>query len=571
MAIVVFGSLIISFTRNYELKVVEEKLDYISEYFVPELEKYSSFEKEKSNINELLKNLSKLGFKEQVFVVEKNKIIATTSHKKTAYAEDVLDIGLLIEAESGKLASKVLKTSTSDYSISSFDKVYPVYNNSVMIGYIYLKYDLSDVEEKTDNSVIMIIKSLVVALFITVILSVITASSIVNPIKNITKKASEFAKGNFDQKIEVKSDDEIGELSETFNYMAETLSMSLEDLSNEKNKLEVIVNTMADGLIAVDNNREIILINPMAKKFLSKLDIYDYSSYDDISRNLPENLKFERVVGSDEIIAQIEGDQYLFLVRGEILRGEDNEILGFILVFQDSTKEHRLEKMRREFVANVSHELKTPITSIKSYSETLIENDKIDREIVSNFLGVINSEADRMGRLVNDLLELSNYDSDIVKLEYGNYSVTDLLKSIVNKLHIRLKDKNIDCKVISDENIFADFDYDRMEQVFVNIIVNSIKYTEEGGQIDISVVKTDEDVVVSVADNGIGIDDIHIENLFTRFYRVDKARERSRGGSGLGLSIVKQILDLHHGSVSCESTVGVGTTMQITIPVKSSR
>ncbi len=570
MAIVVFGSLIVRLTRNYELNVVEEKLDYISEYFLPKLEQYSNFEEEKNSINELLNNLSTVGFKEQIFVVQKNRIIASTSHKKPAFAEDVLNLELLIEAENGNTVSKVVKTVSENYSISSFDKVYPVYKNSVMLGYIYLKYDLSDVEEKTKNSVFMIIKSLAVALSITLFLSVITASSIVNPIKNITKKATKFAGGDFDQRIDVKSNDEIGELSSTFNYMADTLSSSLEDLSNEKNKLEVVVNTMADGLIAVDNNREIMLINPTAKRFLSKLGIYDYKLYDDIAENLPKDLKFEHIVGNKDIKVEIEGENYLFLVRGETLYGEYLEILGFILVFQDSTKEHRLEKMRREFVANVSHELKTPITSIKSYSETLLENDKIDKDIVLNFLGVINSEATRMGRLVNDLLELSNYDSDIVNLEYGRYSVTDLLKSIVNKLQIRLRDKNIDCKIVCDEDIVAEFDYDRMEQVFVNIVVNAIKYTEEEGIINIYISKTPKEAVVTVEDNGIGIAEEHIDNLFNRFYRVDKARERSRGGSGLGLSIVSQILELHRGSVVCESEVNVGTKMHIRFPLEKS-
>ncbi len=559
---VIFGSLLISLTRKYELNFVEEKLDTLSEFFIPKLSEFTDFEHSKTSINELINGISPAGVKEQIFVVSKNKIIATTSHKKSIYAYDTLNTDLLISAESGKPKSGVY-----GQGIKSFDKAYPVYKNSFVACVLYIKRDISGVEAKTRASIIMILESLVASLSITFILAVIIASGIVNPIKNITRKATSFASGNFDERISVQSDDEIGELSQTFNYMADELSYSLEALFKEKNKLEVIVNNMADGLIAVNKSKEIIHINPMAKTILKKLNIANSDNYDDIAVNLPESLYFDNIVKNADLKVNIEDKDYHFIARYEVFYNEIKDFAGFILVIQDTTKEYKLEKMRKEFVANVSHELKTPITSIKSYSETLIDSDIDDQTTIKSFLEVINSEADRMGRLVYDLLELSNYDADIVNLNLNKYSLVELCKLVVKKLDIQLKNKKISLEIKYQEDIKAEFDYDRIEQVLVNIIVNAIKYTNEGGKIIVHVMQEDNNVLIVVEDTGIGIEEKYIKSLFTRFYRVDKARERSRGGSGLGLSIVKQIVELHNGIVYCESEVGVGTKMFVKFPM----
>lgn len=247
---------------------------------------------------------------------------------------------------------------------------------------------------------------------------------------------------------------------------------------------------------------------------------------------------------------------------------ENNEIGGIVLVMKDVTKQQKLENMRREFVANVSHELKTPLTSIKSYTETLLDGMLDDREISESFLGVVNSEADRMTRLVRDLLQLSNFDNRKTKWNIVDNDLVKLLNQIVIKLHITAKNKNQTLEFITeDDKLMADFDFDRIEQVLLNILSNAIKYTENDGEIKIYLENRDNKAYIKVKDTGMGIPEEDLPRIFERFYRVDKARARELGGTGLGLSIAKEIVEAHNGSIEIHSEVNEGTEVVVMIPM----
>jgi len=247
---------------------------------------------------------------------------------------------------------------------------------------------------------------------------------------------------------------------------------------------------------------------------------------------------------------------------------EQDKADGIVTVFQDVTEQKKLENMRKEFVANVSHELRTPLTSIKSYTETLLDGTLDDKETTEKFLKVIDSESDRMARLVKDLLQLSSLDSNQMKWHLNTFSFVSLVKSSIEKLQLEVnsKEQKMECYTIGKlPNIRAD--HDKIEQVVLNILTNAIKYTPRGGAITVYLGIMYTEVYIKVTDTGIGIPKKDLDRIFERFYRVDKARSREMGGTGLGLSIAKEIVDAHKGSISVSSDLGVGTEVLVRIPI----
>ena len=337
--------------------------------------------------------------------------------------------------------------------------------------------------------------------------------------------------------LHVKSDDEIGNLTETFNIMAKELKKTLLEISSEKNKIETILNYMTDGVIAFNANGAVIHANPAAKMMLEFRDLYD--SFDEFSKkyglnanlnDIIDNIIQENASDSKENYITLDDDKKIYRVYYAAITSNRREFEGLIVVLQDVTEQQKLENMRKEFVANVSHELKTPLTSIKSYAETLIEGDINDIDTEKRFLGVIESEADRMARLVRDLLQLSSFDNQKASWAMKDTSLVNIILRVVEKMAIEAKTKNhtINCKM-PDEFPDMYIDEDRIEQVILNILSNAIKYTPNNGTIDIILSKEYTNAVMSFKDTGIGIPKKDIKRIFERFYRVDKARSEKWG------------------------------------------
>jgi len=415
----------------------------------------------------------------------------------------------------------------------------------------------------------VIISSLLIALSVAFILGYTLSKTITVPITRIMHRAEKIAGGDFDQTLEVKSNDEIGKLTKTFNYMANSLKETLAEISSEKNKIETILNNMTDGVIAFNLKGEVIHTNPASREMLGPQSVD--STFSDYSEKYGLNFSLEDV----KYLENISDKEFYISVGSKTIRmhfavftDKMNKPEGVIAVLQDITEQQKLDNMRKEFVANVSHELKTPITSIKSYSETLLDGALEDREMAEKFLKVINSEADRMTRLVKDLLQLSRLDNNQMNWNFKEISFVDLVKDSVEKMQIEAKSKNhlMECFVIGEiPNIRAD--YDRIEQVMINLLSNAIKYSPDGGKITVYIGKTHSEVYVKVSDNGIGIPKEDLPRLFERFYRVDKARSREMGGTGLGLAIAKEIIEAHGGTVSISSEYGKGTEVTVKLPV----
>ena len=405
--------------------------------------------------------------------------------------------------------------------------------------------------------------------------SVIGAISIkifTKPLTRILKNAEKIASGDA---LDIhylnpeKEDAEVGDLVKAFNLMTSELQQNLNEASRQKRQIETILLHMTDGVIAFDMNGKILHINPAATRLLELTPQDD--TFDKVFKQLKLDINLEKVIylenwTSYEQKANIkEKTVNLYFAP---YSDEADRPNGVIVVIQDITEHVKLDNMRKEFVADVSHELKTPITSIMGYADTLLDGE-YDKEMQAKFLGVIASEARRMARLVSDLLTLSRYDNNETKWEKTEFDLGDLVKKCLESLKIEIEKKKQSAECFVTANVPPVFaDKYGIERVILNILTNSIKYTGENGTIKVYVGFVYNDAYIKIIDNGIGIPESDLNKIFERFYRVDKARTREMGGTGLGLSIAKEILDKNNGTIDIKSKVGEGTEVVIRVPTK---
>ena len=413
-------------------------------------------------------------------------------------------------------------------------------------------------------------------LIISTIILIFTSKNVVSPISKLIKKVERISSGDETENIELKEVDkgktntEIDELVQAFNVMTAGLKENLNEVTRQKMQIETILLHMTDGIIAFNIDGSIIHINPAASRLLKITE--DDNTFDKIFKKLKIDMNMEKIIylenwTSTEQKLNID-DTYVNMFFAPF-KDENNRPAGVMVLIQDITEHVRLDNMRKEFVADVSHELKTPLTSILGYSETLATSE-YDKELQTKFLNVISSEAVRMTKLVNDLLTLSKYDNKKTNTEKTEFDLGELVKQAQENLQIEMdkKHQKVECFVTANvPNVYAD--KDGIERVVLNILSNSIKYTGEGGIIKIYVGFVYNDAYIKVIDNGIGIPEEDLNKIFERFYRVDKARTRAMGGTGLGLSIAKEILDQNNGRIDIKSKVHEGTEVVITIPTKS--
>lgn len=433
----------------------------------------------------------------------------------------------------------------------------------------YFTYDKEAWEQIIQTFNNLIFTSAVIAVFLSLVLGYLMSKTITSPIVSVMHKAEKIAEGEFDEQLAVKSEDEIGNLTKTFNYMARKLKKTLSEISSEKNKVLTILNYMADGVMAYDLKGVVIHSNPAARKYIG--DDIPERSFQEFAEAIGLDIKLENIIYLEESTVKefdtIINDLYV-KVYFAVFTDTNKKPEGFIVVLHDVTEEQKLENMRREFVANVSHELRTPITSIKSYTETLLDGAVEDSDTTDRFLNVINTEADRMTRLVKDLLQLSRLDNQQVSWNIQEVSLKNIVKDIVDRMQLEAERKHqkLESFVIGDiPNIKGD--KDRLEQVFVNLISNALKYTPENGLITVYIGRIYNDIYVKVTDTGIGIPAESLSRVFERFYRVDKARSRDMGGTGLGLAIAKEIIQAHGGTISISSEEKKGTEVTVRLTV----
>ena len=418
-------------------------------------------------------------------------------------------------------------------------------------------------------------KTILTGLFFTLglgfVLASVIAKALITPINRITYVSSKFAKGDFSRRIFYNSGDEIGRLASTLNKMAQDIEEKIREIATKNQHLEAIFNSMIEGVIVTDNKLKIISINhPIEGLFGIKRAEAEGKFFLEGIRNSKISELINEAMNSAKFLSQ---EVTLVMPEHKVFQAnvspifEQNKVTGSVTIIHDITEIRRLETMRRDFVANVSHELKTPLTSIKGFVETLLEGAIEDKENSIDFLKIIKNHTDRLNALINDLLDLSHIESKEVTLNNDKFSLSGMAFEVAAGFKSQAKKKGL--KIISElpEGLEVLADKGKIEQVFANLISNAIKYNKENGSVRIYSEQMQDRVKIVIEDSGSGIPTKDIPRIFERFYRVDKARSRELGGTGLGLSIVKHIVELHSGTVGVESTEGLGSKFFFTLPL----
>ncbi|WP_311154470.1 cell wall metabolism sensor histidine kinase VicK [uncultured Streptococcus sp.] len=392
----------------------------------------------------------------------------------------------------------------------------------------------------------------------------------------LNQKVKDLIAGDYSEVLDMQGSPEITDMTNSINDLSEVIRLTHENLEQETKRLSSILSYMTDGVLATNRRGQIITINDMATKQLgvkrdevqnmSILDLLSISDeYDlrDLITNVPELT----------IDSQDENGEYLSLrIRFALVRRESGFISGLVAVLHDTTEQDKEERERRLFVSNVSHELRTPLTSVKSYLEALDEG-ALSEPVAPDFVKVSLNETNRMMRMVTDLLSLSRIDNETSHLEVELTNFTAFITFILNRFDkIKNQDETKKYEIIRDypiTPIWVEIDTDKLTQVIDNIMNNAIKYSPDGGTITVSIKTTDEQLILSIADEGLGIPKQDLPKIFDRFYRVDKARSRAQGGTGLGLAIAKEIIKQHQGFIWAKSEYGVGSTFTIVLPYEN--
>ncbi|MGF0095052.1 ATP-binding protein [Peptoniphilus sp. SGI.035] len=496
---------------------------------------------------------------------EAPKILASTKNissddLKDAYNYKFIEPKLVMDALKGNTREKIVEYK-NEGSVEKHIARPILSGDGKILAIIYMTRNLNSIYSVIEDSKVIITYATIISLITTSILGYFIANSISGPIRAITKKAKAMAKGNFNQSVEVKSDDEIGELGLMFNFLTKELRETIEKMDLEKSKLNTIFNYMAEGVIAIDRNNKLIHANSIAKKILNisekdfnrEINLKSINLYNIDYKN-EDTLKGEELTKISDTFYKIKYAPY----KSDALINS-----GLIIVLQDVNKEHMLDIMRKEFVANVSHELKTPITTIKSYTETLLDSE-LDSDSEKKFLKVIDRENSRMSRIVTDLLSLSNIDYNKDNLNLVKFDTYEFIDEAIESqsLLITQKHHKIEFDIAMDiKDIYAD--RNGADQILTNIISNACKYTPDFGKISIFAKNVGDFVEIKVSDNGIGIPKEDLPRITERFYRVEKGRSREMGGTGLGLSIANEMIKSLGGNLKVESVFGEGTTITL--------
>ena len=454
--------------------------------------------------------------------------------------------------------------SESDITANYMDVAIPITGGES--AYIIYIYDNRDTVNSLNSQLFLIIvQALLVGLLISVLLSFLLSKTMIIPIERLTERAEQVSAGDFGSTIAVESSDEIGILTTTFNNMAAVLQDTLEAVASERNKLDTLFLHMTDGVISFASDGSILTSNPAASQMLGReVSFYDYDALFGQELPLSQVMRLQRPnFASRELTA---GDRILELYLAPVSDGEGG---GAMAVMHDVTAQRKNEEMRKEFVANVSHELRTPLTNVRSYAETIRDMDGIPPDMENNFLDIIISETDRMTRIVQDLLTLSRLDSGRAEIRMTRFSLHDAIESVCRAVELEARRRGHTLlRQYGDTLPMIMGDRSRLEQVMMNVVGNSIKYTPDGGVITVDAGVRGKNVWIEVSDTGIGIPPKDRERIFDRFYRVDKARSRESGGTGLGLSIAREIVLRHQGSIALTSHDGPGTTVRIVLPIR---
>lgn len=482
-------------------------------------------------------------------------------------------------------AQKVLLTNTVyTYNYTEHDTRYwkivsPISsssgNSGNPLGIISVTTNIESRYAQVKDIGVIFVSSSLIAIVLVIIITFLISQGITKPIAEMKKQTEKIAEGNYTGEVKIYSDDELGQLGQAINDLSFKIKEAQESTESERQRLDSVLRHMSDGVIATDRRGRIVIMNTAA------LDILNLKSEKVIGIPLLSILPLEEKVSFRELLEtqqerlihlEDDGEDSIIQCEFSVIQRESGFISGLVCVLTDVTEQQKIDRERRNFVSNVSHELRTPLTSIKSYTEALVDGAWENKEIAPGFLKVIETETERMMRMITDLLNLSRMDQNRLGLEKEFINMNELVVHIVSRFEMVLqsepyRDKNY--RILTDitqRDLWVELDQDKITQVLDNIINNAIKYSPDGGRIIVRLMETHTDIIVSVSDEGLGIARKDIPHLFDRFYRVDKARSRAMGGSGLGLAIAQEVVQLHGGKIWVNSIENKGSTFFVSLP-----
>lgn len=450
-------------------------------------------------------------------------------------------------------------------------------------GYVRIAVSLEEIKATTNRIWTLLIVGMFAYFLIAGLISYRIAGGLTKPLERAANVAKQIAKLNYKARVSVSGKDEFGQLAEAINAMADSLQLQMNKIREGESRLKSVLDNLISGVMLIDNRGMIVLLNRKAEEILG------YPARELLGKKFDEThqqIEFSKLIREClDTHEHIRDDLIFYYPEERVLEAnlvpmsEGEEEAGIVIVLHDITAIRRLERMRTEFVANVSHELRTPITAVKGFAETLLAGAIEDKETARSFLQIINDESDRLSRLIEDTLALSKIESKRISLQYAPIRLAPFIDSTVEMVRQEADKRSIAIERRVDGDLYMEADEDRLRQILINLLSNAIHYSPEGGHVQLTVetfvassgieevTADDEKVRITVQDTGIGIPRKDLPRIFERFYRVDKARSRSSGGTGLGLSIVKHLVELHRGTIRVESTVGVGSSFIIELPV----
>jgi two-component system phosphate regulon sensor histidine kinase PhoR len=464
--------------------------------------------------------------------------------------------------------SKTLKQQTFYVAI-------PVITNGKIVSVVRTSLPLKFINQAINILKVKLLNESLIIIIISAMVSYFLYIKLSNPISEIRDRAIKFASNDFEHKLPHYSIAELESLASAMNYMAEQLYEKIDLTTQQNSKLEAILTSMMEGVVAIDNTEKIIIMNSAAAKLMS-VDVNNSHGKKiyEVIRNADFLRFLNKIVDSgkmceEEIVFHDNNILRYMQSHGVVIKNDKNDVIGILIVLNDVTNLHRLEEIRRDFVANVSHELKTPITSIKGFVESLQDGAIDEPADAQRFLDIIARHADRLNNIIDDLLALSHIEQvggAGIQMEIADVAL--MLENAVNSCEYKLSEKNIKTIINCSPELKAVINSPLIEQAVINLIDNAVKYSDSGTVVTLSAFIEIDELIIKVADHGTGIPAEALGRIFERFYRVDKGRSRKLGGTGLGLAIVKHILQTHGGHAEVESIVGEGSIFSLHIPLK---
>lgn len=506
----------------------------------------------------------------RVWVTNEQGLVLLTSLRHSRWEGFRLTSEELQLIRSGRMVSRV--DMVPQLGEPTFSVAAPLITQGGVVGAVLLHAPISGVMATVQKIRGLVLYSSLAALTLALLLAFYGSRRITEPVRQITAAAQAMRQGRFDQRIEVREEDEIGQLARTFNQLTRELGLSIDALTREKRQRESIVQSMSEGVLAVDVREHILLVNPQARQLLDLPDVAcEGLPVEEIlpaewlalfRRCLQEGLALENV--------RLNGERYLRL-RVAPIEG-DGSVEGAVGLIEDITEQHRVEQMRRDFVANVSHELRTPLTSLRGFLQAIREGVVTDPKEIERYLDVMHGETMRLIRLVNSLLDLSRIEGGRVTLHCQPVRLIDVLEDVLLSMQPRIEASDLTIELDIPEDLpLVWADRDRLDQILINLVENAVRYAGEEGHVGVSARVDQEMVVVVVEDSGPGIPPDELPYIWERFYKVDKARTADGSGTGLGLVIVRQLVELHGGRAWAESQPGHGSRFFFSLPTAESR